>query len=62
MTSNKKKAVPAGTGTASNTARDSQNHNNRQRIKAAIVWLALWGVLPVSVAEWLIHHGGLRHV
>ncbi len=30
------------------------------RIKAAIVTLALWGWVPVKVAEWLIRHGGLR--
>lgn len=30
------------------------------RLKAAIVRLALWGVLPVSLAEWLIRIGGLR--
>lgn len=32
------------------------------RIKAAIVTLALWGLLPVSVADWLIHLGGQRDV
>jgi len=26
-------------------------------IKAAIVTLALWGVLPVAVADWIIHRG-----
>ena len=62
MTPNKKKAAPAGTGTASNTAHDSQNNTIRPRIKAAIVRLALWGLLPVKLAEWLIQHGGLRHV
>lgn len=30
------------------------------RIKAAIVTLALWGLLPVTVADWLIYLGGLR--
>ena len=30
------------------------------RIKAAIVTLALWGLLPVAVADWLIHLGGQR--
>lgn len=34
----------------------------RPHIKAAIVRLALWGVLPAAVAEWLIQRGGLRHV
>ena len=32
------------------------------RIKAAIVTLALWGLLPVSLADWLIHLGGQRDV
>ncbi len=27
------------------------------RIKAVIVTLALWGLLPVAVADWLIHWG-----
>jgi len=31
-------------------------------IKAKIVTLALWGLLPVVVADWLIHRGGLRDV
>jgi hypothetical protein len=30
------------------------------RIKAGIVVLALWGLLPVTVADWLIDRGGLR--
>lgn len=32
------------------------------RIKAVIVTLALWGLLPVAVADWLINLGGLRDV
>lgn len=27
------------------------------RIKAVIVTLALWGLFPVTVADWLIHQG-----
>ena len=30
------------------------------RIKAVIVILALWGLLPVTVADWLINLGGSR--
>lgn len=60
MTSNRKKAAPAGTGTASNTAHDSRNNTILPRIKAVIVRLALWGVLSVAVAEWLIQRGGLK--
>jgi len=29
-------------------------------IKAAIVRLALWGVIPASFATWLIQRGGLK--
>jgi hypothetical protein len=29
-------------------------------IKAAIVRLAVWGLIPVSFATWLIQRGGLR--
>jgi hypothetical protein len=32
------------------------------RIKAVIVTLALWGLIPVTVADWLINLGGLRDV
>lgn len=41
---------------------DSRAYSIRTYIKAAIVRLALWGVLPVAVAEWLIQRGRLRHV
>jgi hypothetical protein len=34
----------------------------RPRIHAAIVRLAVWGVLPVKLADWLIHRGGPGHV
>ena len=33
----------------------------RQRIKRIIVWMAVWGLIPVWAAEWLIQHGGLAH-
>ena len=33
----------------------------RQRIKRIIVWMAVWGLIPLRVAEWLIQHGGLAH-
>jgi hypothetical protein len=32
------------------------------RIKGEIVILALWGLLPVAVADWLINLGGPRDV
>ena len=34
--------------------------NLATRIKALIVTLALWGWLPVSIADWLINRGELR--
>lgn len=33
----------------------------RQRFKAAIVWLAVLGILPVCVVEWIIRKGGMKH-
>jgi len=33
----------------------------RQRVKAAIVRLAVLGILPVCVAEWIIRKGGMKH-
>ena len=33
----------------------------RQRIKRIIVWMAVCGLIPLRVAEWLIQHGGLAH-
>lgn len=30
------------------------------RIKAANITLALWGLVPVAVADWFIHLGGRR--
>ena len=30
------------------------------RIKALIVRLALWGVIPFGLSVWLIQHGGLQ--
>ncbi|MBT3046003.1 MAG: hypothetical protein KME53_03535 [Candidatus Thiodiazotropha sp. (ex Clathrolucina costata)] len=32
------------------------------RVKGFIVTLALWGLLPVAVADWLINLGGQRDV
>jgi hypothetical protein len=62
MTPNKKKAA-AGFGTrAASKNLSGRNHTIRPRIKAAIVRLALWGLLQVKLAGWLIQHGGLRHV
>ena len=41
---------------------DSHNHTETAtRIKAVIVRLAVWGVIPADFATWLIQRGGLRH-
>jgi len=34
----------------------------KARIKTSIVTLAIWGILPVPAADWLIRRGGLRNV
>ncbi|GHT94708.1 hypothetical protein AGMMS49545_16430 [Betaproteobacteria bacterium] len=34
----------------------------RSRLKAAIVRLAVWGLVPANLAKWMIQHGGLSHV
>lgn len=39
----------------------ADNHSIRTRIDAAIVRLAVWGVLPVKLADWLINRGGPGH-
>lgn len=42
---------------------DSRNHTKiAARIKAMIVRLAVWGVIPAGFATRLIQRGGLRHV
>jgi len=33
----------------------------RGRIKAAIVFLALWNLIPFALADFLIQRGGLKH-
>ena len=35
--------------------------STKQKIKTAIIWLYLCGLLPVKLAEFLIRIGGLRH-
>lgn len=59
MTPNKKAAAGFGTRAASKN-RTGRNHGMARRIKSIVIRLALWGVLPVKLAEWLIQRGGLR--
>ncbi|TVR61845.1 MAG: hypothetical protein EA420_10970 [Candidatus Competibacteraceae bacterium] len=45
------------------TQKTSVNQNVtaiRSSIKAAIVRLAVWGLIPVEIARWLIQRGGLK--
>lgn len=56
---NKKKAARRSQA-ASKKYKDSKtNHSIRGGIKTAIVRLAVWGVIPTSLAQWLIQCGGL---
>lgn len=32
----------------------------RRRFKSVLVTLAVWGAIPVPVADWIIRFGGLR--
>lgn len=40
---------------------DTRTRTFKQRTKALIVGLALWGLLPIKAADCLIQRGGLRH-
>lgn len=45
------------------TPKTSDSHNPtpiHSGIKAAIVRLAVWGVIPAGLATWLIQRGGLK--
>jgi hypothetical protein len=35
--------------------------NARRRIKNSVIKLALWGLMPIKLADWLIQLGGLSH-
>lgn len=60
MMTMKKPAPEANRETGYDTAFDSRNHTLiRTRLKAAIVRLALWGLISVGFATWLIQRGGL---
>ena len=59
----KEKPAPGGNrDTGYDTAFVDTNHTPlRSRIKAIIINLALWGLIPAALATWLIQRGGLRH-
>lgn len=58
----KEKPAPDGNQEAGyDIAFDSRNHSPiRTRIKAVIVSLAIWGLIPAGLATWVIQRGGLR--
>lgn len=49
-----------GVDTASNyAAKNSAPHGIKQHAKRLIVSMALWGLLPIKAADWIIRRGGL---
>lgn len=66
MVKKSKAAFPSKAGRPEKTAYTTRlKHINsrhfRQVIKRIIVWMGVWGLIPIWVAEWLIQHGGLTH-
>ena len=66
MIEKSKAAFPSKAGRPEKTASRSEinlisSRYFRQRIKRIIVWMAVWGLISVRVAEWLIQRGGLAH-
>lgn len=62
MTINRKGRAGCNQATLKTSKRTRNFTGLAARIKAVIVALALWGLLPVAVADWLINLGGLRDV
>lgn len=60
MTTNRKGRAGWHQATPKTSKSNSNSTGLVARIKAAIITLALWGLLPVAVADWLIHLGGQR--
>lgn len=61
MTTKEKPATGPNREAGYGDAPTCANHTPiRSQLKAAIVTLALWGLLPVGLATWLIQHGGLN--
>ena len=60
---NKNTRRQPGANTSNHYANDTAETGIRQRAKRLIVGLACWGLLPVSLAEWIIRRlqsGGTR--
>jgi len=62
MTTNRKGRAGWHQATPKTSKRTCNSNGLAARIKAVIVTLALWGWLPVWLADWLINLGGLRDV
>lgn len=62
MTINRKGRTGCNQATPKTSKSTCNSTGLAARIKAVIVTLALWGLLPVAVADWLINLGGLRDV
>jgi len=60
MSTNRKGRAGWHQATLKTSTRTANSTGLAAHIKAAIVTLALWELLPVTVADWLIHRGGLR--
>lgn len=62
MTTKEKPAPEANRGTGYGDASTCGNDTPiRGRLKALIVRLALWGLIPAGLASWLIQRGGMRN-
>jgi len=60
MASNRKGRAGWHQATLKTSKRTCNSTGLARRIKATIVTLTLWGLLPVTMADWVIHWGGLR--
>jgi len=61
MTTNRKGRAGCNQATPKTSKHAPNSTGLAARIKAVIVALALWGLLPVAVADWLIDLGGWRN-
>lgn len=62
MTTNRKGRAGWHQATPKTAKSTSNSTGLAARIKGLIITLALWSLLPVAVADWLIKLGGLRDV
>jgi hypothetical protein len=60
MTNNRKGRTGFHQATPKTSKRTCNSTGLGPRVKGCIVTLALWRLIPVAVADWIIHPGGLR--